>query len=513
MALFAVVNIGRRSLMLCSLVLLSAFAQLVCAQEKTSATVHSPVVVVPGLLGSRLCRQTDTSEVELVWGTVGSITKFPSLAYDPADSDIQPCGLIREISYLGIYKQEVYAGFVDRLVEEGYREGDDLFLFDYDWRLSVFENARLLADYVKQNIPADQTVDLVAHSMGGLISRAYILEQGGSQRVHRLITAGTPLRGSVEVFDLLENGWGTANLFMGGIESFRRTMLTFPSTFDLIPRYDGCCGDVGSRMADFNMDNPDDWVRLNWPGIDASGLPDLAVARQRQMHIQEVIEQSLPAHIEDVIVIGIDQRTPEQYRIQYRDTQQEAQLQIETSWGGDGVVMRDSAVLDNRHVFPTSFATHQAILNEDSAQDFVVATLDLGAEAAVEQVPVRPRTSIFTALGKLVALIGVSVSTEAPIYQSGEKARAIVRILPDSTDAIDADRVSLTVTRPGGYPSKLKLKHAPDFSDPTNDREQSFIAEFSVGSKTGELVLTATIEAGGAEPRQASLVVPIVAAK
>ncbi|PTY37503.1 hypothetical protein BGP77_13455 [Saccharospirillum sp. MSK14-1] len=510
MVFIQTLNKVQRRVWLCTLFVLVTASQATVAETNVDPQVRNPVVVVPGLLGSRLCRDNADGESQVVWGTVTSITQFPSLAYDPTDTRIQPCGLIREISYLGVYKQEVYAGFVNRLTDEGYREGEDLWLFDYDWRRSVFDNARLLADFIDQNIAADESVDLVAHSMGGLISRAYILEQGGTERVHRLITAGTPLRGSVEVFDLLENGWGTANLFMGGIEGFRRTMLTFPSTFDLIPRYDGCCGQDGSRLADFNMDNPDDWVRLNWDGIDADRLPDLKAARERQMHIQEIIEQSLPADIEDVIVIGIDQRTPEQYRIDYHSGHEEAQLQIETSWGGDGVVMRNSAVLDNRHVFPTSFATHQAILNETSAQDFVVTALQVGAETAVEQVPVRQRTSIFTALGDLVALIGVSVDTEAPIYQAGDQAKAIVRILPDSMDAVDASHISLTIKRPGSHPMTLALHSDPSLSDPTNDREQSFYAEFSTGSNAGELVLTATIEANSAEPRQATLVVPVV---
>lgn len=512
MLVVTLLSTARRSLLLCALLLVSGF-MTACAQNETTQKVRNPVVVVPGLLGSRLCRHSDDGEQRVVWGTVTAITQFPTLAYDPNDTHIRPCGLIQEISYLGVYKQEVYAGFVNRLTEEGYREGEDLFLFDYDWRLSVFDNARILADYIEQNIPRGQTVDLVAHSMGGLISRAYILEEGGSVRVHRLITAGTPLRGSVEVFDLLENGWGTANIFMGGIDGFRRTMLTFPSTFDLIPRYDGCCGDAGSRLADFNMDKPEDWVRLHWDGVEAAALPDLAAVRERQVRIQEVIEQSLPSHIEDVIVIGIDQRTPEQYRINYVADGEPAELLIETSWGGDGVVMRDSALLDNRHVFPTSFATHQAILNETSAQDFVVAALDVGAEQAVEQVPVRPRTTIFTALGELVALIGVSVDTETPIYRVGEPVKAIVRILPDSLDAIDASRVSLTLTRPGGQPTEVTLHSDPSLSDPTNNREQSFFAQFSAGSRTGELILTATIEADGAEPRQASLAVPVVASQ
>lgn len=499
-----------RNLMLHTLVLLGALSQSACAQDVAPKQMRNPVVVVPGLLGSRLCRETADGEQQVVWGTVGSITQFPTLAYDPGDTQTQPCGLIREISYLGVYKQEVYAGFIDRLKDEGYREGKDLFLFDYDWRLSVFDNARILADYIDQNIAQGESVDLVAHSMGGLISRAYILEQGGDRRVNRLITAGTPLRGSVEVFDLLENGWGTANLFMGGIEGFRRTMLTFPSTFDLIPRYDGCCGDEGSRMADFNMDDPGDWVRLNWEGIDARSLPDLTAARERQMHIQEVIEQSLPASIEDVIVIGVDQRTPQQYRIEYHPDGTKAELVIETSWGGDGVVMRNSALLDNHQVFPTSFATHQAILNERSAQDFVVTAVDFDVATAVERVPVRPRTSIFTKLGKLVALIGVSVEAENPIYQTGEQATVVVRIRPDTMEAIDTDRITLTLARPGEAAVPLNLVSAPERSDPSSQFEQSFAAHFDTGNASGELILTATIVADEAEPRIASVRVPVI---
>ncbi|WP_157954355.1 lipase family alpha/beta hydrolase [Saccharospirillum mangrovi] len=496
----------RRTLVLAAMAWLGSFAPAVSAAE---VTARNPVVVVPGLLGSRLCID-EGDDTKVVWGTVASITQFQTLAYDPDDQSIQPCGLIREISYLGVYKQEVYAGFVERLTDEGYREGENLFLFDYDWRLSVFDNAQLLADFIEHEVPGDDKVDLVAHSMGGLISRVYILEQGGDQHVARLITAGTPLRGSVEVFDLLQNGWGKANLFMGGIEGFRRTMLTFPSTFDLIPHYDGCCGEGGSQSLAFNVDDPDAWARLNWDGIDVAGLPDLAAARERQLHIESVVEQALPAGIEDALVIGIDQRTPERYEIEYNTNGGEADLLIATSWSGDGVVMRDSAVLENRAVFPTSFATHQAILNEESAQDFVVTALDFDAGTAALNVPVKQRSSIFTKLGQLVALIGVSVEAETPVYQAGEAARAVVRILPDSADDVDASRIRLTVTRPGGYPTELTLRSDPSLSDPTNDREQSFVAEFNAGRNTGELTLTATIAADGTEPRRATVVVPVI---
>ncbi len=39
-------------------------------------------------------------------------------------------------------------------------------------------------------------IDLVAHSMGGLVSRFYLQELGGARRVDRLITLGTPHQGT-----------------------------------------------------------------------------------------------------------------------------------------------------------------------------------------------------------------------------------------------------------------------------------------------------------------------------
>ncbi|MGV3635190.1 MAG: hypothetical protein ACO1NY_12645, partial [Pseudorhodoplanes sp.] len=73
-----------------------------------------PLVLVPGLLGSRLCRPdpANPKTMQVVWGTVGALRQFPTirLSHDVGASDpIRPCGVVREIVYLGLYKQDVYA--------------------------------------------------------------------------------------------------------------------------------------------------------------------------------------------------------------------------------------------------------------------------------------------------------------------------------------------------------------------------------------------------------------------
>lgn len=53
-------------------------------------------------------------------------------------------------------------------------------------------------DTVLKNTGANK-VDIVAHSMGGLVSRAYIEKMGGSSKIRKLIMAGTPNKGIADL--------------------------------------------------------------------------------------------------------------------------------------------------------------------------------------------------------------------------------------------------------------------------------------------------------------------------
>ncbi|MGF0538971.1 lipase/acyltransferase domain-containing protein [Agrobacterium sp. ES01] len=468
-----------------------------------------PLVFVPGLQGSRLCSNDASGNETVVWGTVDAIVRFPELAVSGKPDAIKPCGLIREISYLGVYTQDVYAPFIERLKKEGYREGETLFLFDYDWRLSAFDNAKELADFVDRRLPDGQRFDLVAHSFGGLVARAYALDEGGADRIDHLISAATPWRGSVEVFDLLQNGWGATNILMGGLDGFRSTILTFQSMFELMPRYRGCCGDSVSSADGFDARDAAAWNRLNWSAVDRDNLPDLSDLSDRQARINDLIARVLPASVEDVLVVGDDQRTPVQYSLNASGT--EAQFVIHTGWEGDGTVARDSAVLRKRVTFPTSFATHESILNETSVQDFVVATLARGADQALRDVPVRERTSVLTSVGELVELIGVSVTADQPAYRAGSTVKVSVHVRLDAGNVVDARIIDISAVRPDGTEISVAPISDPQASDPTSPLEQSFSATVDTGMVAGPLTFTATLSAEGMETRQATLSVPVLA--
>ncbi len=497
-----------------------AIAVLACAallSKAENGSLHArqlppaperPLVFVPGLLGSMLCRPGPQGEPTVVWGTVDAMGQFPTLAVEPANNDVEPCGLIREVSFLGVVTQAVYGPFIDRLEKAGYREGETLFVFDYDWRLSVFENARRLTGFVDATIPGTGTIDIVGHSMGGLIARTYATNEGGAPRIARLVSAGSPWRGSVQVFELLKGGWGLANPLLGGLDAFRRTVISFPSTFELLPHYDGCCGDEQDGTG-FDANSVDAWTALNWAGIERDGLPDFAELNARQARLRAIVATPLPANIEEALVIGVDQRTPQQYELQLGNG--EAHLTVRTSWEGDGTVMRDSALLAERVTYPTSFATHDAILNDASVQDFVIAALSEGPDAAIEMVPVRERTSILTALGELVELVGVAIATDQPVYTTGATAKLTVHLRLDVEEAVDPETIEMTVTPPGGTATPVPLTPDPSASDPSNPFEQSFSAAVETGDEAGELTVTVALDGSAGEPRVVTRAIPVLA--
>jgi len=98
----------------------------------------------------------------------------------------------------------VWKKFVMFFEANGYVKEKNLFLFDgrgddkTHANIDIQINAKKLQTLVQQVLTSTgkTKVNLVAHSMGGLISRWYIEQLGGNDKVHKLIMLGTPNHGS-----------------------------------------------------------------------------------------------------------------------------------------------------------------------------------------------------------------------------------------------------------------------------------------------------------------------------
>jgi len=116
-----------------------------------------------------------------------------------------------------------FDGLIAQLKAAGYVENVDLFEFPYNWRDSNANSALYLAGLIEK-IKADTKmpkVDIVAHSMGGLLAREYIESDYYHDDVDQLITIATPNNGSPQSYLLWEGG----DLKPGLFESLGKNVL------------------------------------------------------------------------------------------------------------------------------------------------------------------------------------------------------------------------------------------------------------------------------------------------
>ena len=287
---------------------------------------RNPVIVIPGILGSRL-RDRDSGRV--VWGSFG-LRKFNPL--NPTDASLlalpmQPSVPLNhltdhdyadsilsdaEINILGIPIQvEAYHGALTTLGVGGFRNdpgnaasldsisyGDDhytCFEFHYDWRRDNAENAARLGQFIRKKAEYVRAVraqrygvegepvkfDIVAHSMGGLIARYYLrygeqqlapdgsmppMNWAGANNVEMLIQVGSPNAGSPQVVMDLVEGKKIAPC----LPKYSAAILgTMPATYQLMPRpRHAAIQFAGDCPTPVNLYDVNTWERLGWGLLD-----------------------------------------------------------------------------------------------------------------------------------------------------------------------------------------------------------------------------------------------------
>ncbi|OGK56309.1 hypothetical protein A3J15_00085 [Candidatus Roizmanbacteria bacterium RIFCSPLOWO2_02_FULL_38_10] len=144
-----------------------------------------------------------------------------------------------------------YDGIINSLKNIGKVENQDFFVFPYDWRKSVVDSATDLNSFITAKVPDSNTkVNLVGHSLGGLVSRTYG-QKNNSAKIDKLLTVGSPHSGAAETYKAVAGGdIGSTNgfdwlskqvilkLYKHNYETDRQTIVSMvPSLLDLLPTY------------------------------------------------------------------------------------------------------------------------------------------------------------------------------------------------------------------------------------------------------------------------------------
>ena len=190
---------------------------------------YLPIIVIPGVMGTRL---TDPKSDALVWNPVGAplgdspgpfacnLDRLMQISADLVPDEthrFEEGSKNDEVAHIKHYFHLI-PEFYDRMVRDlaalsSIELGGDeirpkVYCCGYDWRQDNARSALRLAEVVEEALAEtrERKVVIVAHSMGGLVSRYYCRVLGGESKVHQLFLIGSPSLGSPAAYLQLKSG-------------------------------------------------------------------------------------------------------------------------------------------------------------------------------------------------------------------------------------------------------------------------------------------------------------------
>lgn len=234
--------------------------------QAMAMTAKKPIILVHGIGGSKFWEDVWWGD-DLIWydldqtmfsgsddfldvlklNSYGNITNYNvktlrDYGYSSYIDEGLEEGIISKIS-IPFADVVIFSELIEHLENNGYQLGVNLFAFPYDWRRDINEIYYLLDEVVElaKQRSGWNKVDIVAHSMGGLVTKRYLLASSTYRsKVDTFISVGTPYFGSPLATWALTVGDNFAfeilgiNLGVSEVKS-RELVKNFPSNYQLFP--------------------------------------------------------------------------------------------------------------------------------------------------------------------------------------------------------------------------------------------------------------------------------------
>lgn len=381
----------------------------------------NPVIVIPGILGSKL---RDFESGQLVWGAFEKTTTNPEtpegarliaipmrkgIPISELTDNVHSDGAldIVKVSLFGLpIELNAYVNILSTLGAGGYLDeqlalndinqidyGDEhftCFQFAYDWRLDNVENARRLLEFIKEKeayileesrkrgIERDEVkFDIVAHSMGGLLTRYFLryggedlpadgslpeLTWAGAEYVDKAIIIGTPNAGAIGAVETLVNGRDIGPF----LPKYEPALIgTFPSLYQQIPRTRHRAI-LDENREPVDVTKPETWELYGWSLLDPEQdrvlewlLPDIEDPEERRAIALDHLTKSLERGVQFQEAIDVPAAPPPGLMLYLiagdailtgagLTVTESGELEVTNFTPGDGTVTRASALMDER---------------------------------------------------------------------------------------------------------------------------------------------------------------------
>lgn len=434
-----------------------------------------PVVLVPGIGGSEL--RIDGQKVWLRHSHAFLGSDIPRLALPGPAADAY--AVLQGPMFLDPFDASFYRPWVGLLREKFGYVNDDIHTFPYDWRQDNRESAqRLHAFLLDRFTQYKKRFAILAHSNGGLVARYCVQVLGGNKYVDKLITVGTPHRGSLDALKALVTGeevfppnWLT-KLWLAPL--CRDAIRTFPSAYQLLADPVNVTDINGSRVGDLLSPGNSDWC--DW------GRSDLIDDARR-------FKAEIARHTDTLIysIYGFDQPTVTSVQLRSRSSQRWKSPDWRRTKEGDNRVWRGSAQLNSDLSCPSG-TTHGRLPRTKVAIE-KLRTL-LCEPITPEPIAPTPGPALELDLGEGVFQPGAGITALVALYSPNgqllSEVELILEVLNEYEEGIES----------------IKMK--PGFS---RDQSGRYWAEFrapdTAGGYVARLSVTAPAELRATEPIEA----------